>query len=351
MRTPPAPTRPAPTLRARRAAALSAAALLIVLAGCSGGTSGGAPVAPAATAPAGGAEQKAGEATPASGTDQTEPTQRQVARTASLTLVITDPAKSAKEVRAAAEALGGYEFSENVVTEQKDGFYVQPSTVTVAVPSAKLDDALDVLSKLGEPRNRVVTAQDVTTQVVDLDARIKALRSSIARIAALMDKAGSVSEIASVESQLSQRETQLESLIAQQQSLANRVAMAPISVTLRTSVTAATVAEPNPLLQGLEAGWTALLQSLRVLITLIGALLPFAAVGAAIWLPYRAWRKKHPRTPRVVAPTGYVYANTPAGVAGPVGPSAATTPEASGVGERVQSTGPTEPAGANSADD
>ena len=45
-----------------------------------------------------------------------------------------------------AEGLGGYLLNENVVTEQKDGYYVEPSTVTVAVPGTKLDDALDALS-------------------------------------------------------------------------------------------------------------------------------------------------------------------------------------------------------------
>lgn len=311
-----------PTLP-RRLAAFAAAILILALAGCSGsptassGAAGGAPAA----APA--ADEKGDAATPAqAGASASE---RKVARTAELTLSIGDPAKSAKEVRATAEGLGGYVLNENVVTEQKDGFYVQSSSVTVSVPSAKLDDALDALAKLGDVRSRVVNATDVTTQVVDTDARIKTMRDSIARIEALMAKTGSVTEIATVERELTQRQSELESMVAQQQALADRVAMAPIKVTLRP---AQTVSDPNPLLQGLTAGWEALIASVRVLIVVIGALAPFALLGLAAWLPIRWWWRRHPRPGRVPsvqevspwqssapAPEGAHAADEPAGEA------------------------------------
>jgi len=278
-----------------RTVAVAAAVLLLALAGCASPSSSEVPNVPVAAGGApvgtGGDAKSQDAATPAAGTySGASASERKVARTAQLTLAITDPARSAKEVRAAAEALGGYVSNENVVTEQKDGFYVQPSSVTVSVPSAKLDDALDALSKLGDVRSRVVTAADVTTQVVDIEARIKTLRESIARIEALMAKTGSVTEIATVERELTQRQSELESMVAQQQALADSVAMAPVTVTLRP---AQTVSDPNPLWQGLSGGWAALLTSLRVLITVLGALLPFAVIALAVWLPIRWWRRRH----------------------------------------------------------
>ena len=204
----------------------------------------------------------------------------------------TDPAASAKQLRTTAEGLGGYVLNELVVTEQRNGLYVQPSTVTVAVPSAKLDDALDALGKLGDVTYRAIEAQDVTTEVVDLEARIKTLRASIARVEELMARAGTITQIAQVEAELTSRQSQLESMVAQQRALADRVAMTPVTVTLRT---AAIVAEPNPLWQGLEAGLEMLLTSVRVLIVVVGALLPFAVLGLAIALPILWWRRRHAR--------------------------------------------------------
>lgn len=316
-----------PTLP-RRLAAIAAAAMIFALAGCSNSAStdsGGSAPMGVPTAAGGAAESKAGDAAAPAAAPAAVPTgvpasERKVARTAQLTLGISDPAKSAKDVRAAAESLGGYVLSENVVTEQKDGFYIQPSSVTVSVPSAKLDDALDALAKLGDVRNRVVNSADVTTQVVDTDARIASLRESIARIEALMAKAGSVTEIAAVERELTQRQSELESMVAQQQALADRVAMAPITVTLRP---AQTVSDPNPLWQGLTAGWSALLTSLRILITTLGALAPFAVLALVVWLPIRWWRRKHPRPVRVPATMGMPVswpAQAPSGPA-PAGPA------------------------------
>ncbi len=259
------------------------------------------------------------------GTGQTDASasERKVARTAQLTLAIDDPAESAKAVRTTAEGLGGYVMSENIVTEQKDGLYTEPSTITVAVPSAKLDEALDTLAKLGDLRNRVVNSVDVTTRVVDTEARVKTLRESIDRVRTLMDKAGSVADIARVEDELTQRQSQLESLLAEQAALADSVAMTPVTITLRPAVS---VTEPNPLWQGLTAGWQALLTSLRILITVVAGLAPFAAVAALVWLPVRAWRRRTKTAgrppapdaaPTPTAPSESVTAQTDAAASGP----------------------------------
>ena len=63
----------------------------------------------------------------------------------------------------------------------------------------------------------------------------------------------------------------------------------PIRAWLRPAVS---VTEPNPLWQGLTAGWQALLTSLRVLITVVAGLAPFAVLAALVWLPARAWRRR-----------------------------------------------------------
>ncbi len=289
------------------AAALAGLALLATLSGCAGPTAArsdaaaGGPAAPVpAAAGAAAADEKA--ASTSEGTAYAAPgaSERQLARTAKLTLVIPDPAKAAKELRGVAEGLGGYLLNENVVTEQKDGYYVEPSTVTVAVPGTKLDDALDALSKIGEVRNRNVGSVDVTTDLVDLEARIASLRASIARVQALMDKAGTITEIAQVEKELTSRQSELESMLSKQKALAGRVAMAPVTVTLRPP--SVVIDDPNPLWQGLTAGWAGLLQSLRMLLTIAGALLPFVVLGVLIWLPIRVWRRRRrPDAPGLLA--------------------------------------------------
>lgn len=305
----------------RTVIAAAITALALALGGCAGQATQSAPAnAPGDTrAGAGGAAVPGAAPEAAPDVDDksadTTTADRQVARTAQVSVKIADPAVAAQKIRAAAEGLGGYVAAERIVTEQRDGYYRQSSTVVVKVPGDQLDVALDGLAAVGTVTDRVVNSTDVTVQVVDIEARIKTLRASIARIEQLMTRAGTVAEIAQVESELTSRQSQLESLVAQQQALAARVAMATISITLTPQIT---VTEPNPLLQGLEAGWEALLVSLRWLITFLGAALPFAAIALVAWLPVRAWLRRRGARPGGAGPAD-AGAKTDAPASPPVG--------------------------------
>ncbi len=167
------------------------------------------------------------------------------------------------------------------------------SRLVFSVPSANLDRFMAEAAKLGELVSRAVTARDVTEQVVDVEARIGTLRESIARIRALMSKAGSITEIARVEQELTQRQSELEALLAKQKALKNQVERAPVTVTLLRPGQAET---PNPFLTGLSQGWDALQNSIAVLLTLLGGVLPFALVGGAVaWPVVRRVRRRAAR--------------------------------------------------------
>jgi hypothetical protein len=119
----------------------------------------------------------------------------------------------------------------------------------------------------------------------------------------LLKRAGSVAEIAQVETELTKREADLESLLAQQKVLAQRVAQSPITVTL----TRVAVVEPAPVpetgfIAGLKAGWHALKVFGVALLTVVGALLPFLVVLALITAPV-VWlvRRRRAARPKVSA--------------------------------------------------
>ena len=128
-------------------------------------------------------------------------------------------------------------------------------------------------------------AEPVTDEVVDTDARIRVLEASIARVTALMDRAGTVTEIAQVESELARRQAELESLTARQEYLSTITERATVWVTLQS----APVDTTNPFRAGLLGGWDALGASARALLVVVGALLPFAAVLALVGGPVVWW--------------------------------------------------------------
>jgi hypothetical protein len=108
------------------------------------------------------------------------------------------------------------------------------------------------------------------------------------------------------------RESDLASLQAKKRRLADLTALSTITVTFLGPVAPGVKpADDNPggFLGGLKAGWHALLASLGVLLTVLGALLPWLiAIGLpvwALWWAYRRWsRSRPPRQQPAFVPAG-----------------------------------------------
>ena len=268
------------------------AAILLLLVGCSGG--GGAPVETSGVA---GAPQPAA---PAERDAAATTIERQIARSGALTLSVDDPAAAAQKLRETAAAFGGFVTSEYVVlpTAAEGEVPRSRSQVILSVPADRFDAAMDDAATVGTEVSRSVSSADVTTQVVDVEARIRTLRASIARLDELMKRAGTLTEIAALEAELTRRQADLESLVAQQESLRNQVTQSPITVTLLTSAQARAEARGG-FLAGLAAGWSAFVLSLRVLVTAFGMALPFLVAVALVVVPVVWWwRRRHVRRMR-----------------------------------------------------
>jgi len=319
-------------VRARKTAslvlALGLAFGLATLAGCSAASSG----APAATGPAATTAAPAPQAPDAPREPQEAP-DAMIARTASIYLVVDDAVQATQGLHDAATSLQGIVTNETVSLPSDADGRRGTASVTLRVPADSLDAALTQIAALGKVTDRQITAEDVTSQVVDVDSRVTTMRESIARLQELMKQSGSVADIASVEAQLTQRQADLEALLAQQKSLSQRVATATITVSVRTVST--TEQPPSTGFFGsLKAGWNALLQAGRVAIVVIGTLLPWLVLAAIIVVPILLVRRHRRRTAPVPAhpavpvhlppPTTWVSTATPAGPAEPAPPAVGT---------------------------
>ena len=323
-------------------------AALLALAACSGspqsstssaGGRDGVAVAPAPApgAPAGGpaadglaAEKMAADPNAAARTGgsvaELLPNDTKIIRTASIYLTVTSVETAAAAVRGVAAGLGGQVASETVnATDQAPsadpalGGKAIPTTrrignygqLVLAIPSERLDAALDQLSKLGTVVQRATASEDVTAAYIDTESRIATKKTSIDRVRALMTQTQNLSQIVELESQLAQREAELESLQAQLANMTKRVAMSMVTVTVSTNPEVVTPVEENGFMTGLRSGWKAFLASLGVGLTVLGALLPWAIALALIGFPLIAWRRRRVATPGPSAPlTGAVFPTT-----------------------------------------
>lgn len=164
------------------------------------------------------------------------------------------------------------------------------------VPSKLFGTAMDEISKLGKLVDRSRNSEDVTTQVIDINARVRSQKLSLARIEALMARAETLSQVISIESQLSQRQAELDSLEQQQKYLADQTAESTINVYLSLPDEEATEDgddDANGFIAGLEDGWDAFRSTTSGVLQGLGAVLPFGVVLALLGAPAAlAWRRR-----------------------------------------------------------
>ena len=172
------------------------------------------------------------------------------------------------------------------------------------MPTAELDATLDRLAELGKVHSRNATTDDVTAQYVDTESRVKTMQASVDRVRALMSQATKLGEIVALEAELSRRQADLEATQSQLAALEDSVAQSPVEVRLSTDEQVLEEADDSTgFLAGLEAGWTAFTGSVTVLLTALGAVLPFAVVAALVLVPLLVWlRRRAPRTPAPTQP-------------------------------------------------
>lgn len=167
----------------------------------------------------------------------------------------------------------------------------------IRVPSATFGTAMEGISDLGKLIERSRTSQDVSTQVIDNNARVRSQKLSLARVQALLAQAKDLNQIIAIEAQLSRRQAELDSLEQQQKYLADQTAQATINLYLTTPRTTAEQIDEDGFAAGLRAGWDNLTKATTAVLQGIGATLPFAAVLAILAFPvWMVWQRRRALT-------------------------------------------------------
>ncbi len=263
--------------------------------GTAGGVSGGEPgAAPDAPDVSGGGESAE------DGAD------RDVVTTGTITLTVRRPAAAAEEVTDVVEAAGGrVEARVEQAPTPSDG---GRATLTVRVPSAAFSVALEDLKDLGRVESVNLTATDVTARTQDLEARIRGLQTSVDRLLGLLGTSADTDALLKVEGALAERQTELESLQSERDSLADAVALTTVTVQL-LSAGIAPDPEPDDFWAGVLTGFSGLLAALGVAAVGLGVALPWllflAAMAAVVVLVLRPiLRRARARRGATTAPAG-----------------------------------------------
>ncbi|MFF3379152.1 DUF4349 domain-containing protein [Streptomyces sp. NPDC002680] len=229
-----------------------------------------------------------------------------IIRTVSVSVQVKDVSKALTKVRTTAQNAGGYVGSETTTLNEEEGEEGSESTeIVLRVPVGEYEEVLADLEGTGKLLHREAEARDVTEQVVDVESRITTQRASVNRIRELMDQATKLSDVVTLEGELSRRQADLESLLARQTSLKDRTTLATINLSLSETPAKESDEDDDPgFLDALSGGWDAFVTMLRWIVVAIAAVLPFAAVAVLllfVWLRVARLRREHHRAPMTAA--------------------------------------------------
>jgi hypothetical protein len=230
---------------------------------------------------------------------------RDVVKTASMSISVAHPAEAADKAAVIVENAKGRVDSRS--EDAGSGTGRAQATVVLRIPAARLDETLRELKTLGTVEHVEVSADDVTAQRADLDARITALQTSVDRLLGIMRDAKDPDALIKAESALSERQADLDSLRAQRQALGDQIDYSTVDVTfIAQKIGGPAPVEYRGFFGQIERGWDTLVSVAGNLVLLFGLLLPWLAVlavaGAIVYLIVRLAKARQP-APQPPQPT------------------------------------------------
>jgi hypothetical protein len=201
----------------------------------------------------------------------------QIARTGSVSLLVSNVESAIAAIGAVARGESGEVLNLTDTTPAGAGER-HTAQIEIGVPADRFDSAVVALVRLGGLRSRSVGAENVATQIVDTQARLRNLRRAEADYLKIMDRAGRISDVLDVEDQLVTTRQQIEEYESESAALSHRVAYSTIAIDLEDE-TAPPTASVTIATQLLDS-WHAAVQSVRAFTaTLFGGLLWIVAYG------------------------------------------------------------------------
>jgi uncharacterized protein DUF4349 len=177
------------------------------------------------------------------------------------------------------------------------------ASFVIKLPPKEIQPAIDELGKIGASRTASQGTEDLTSQVVDIDARLLSAQASLARVRKLLEAATDLGQVLSLESQLTERETIVEQLLAMKRALADRVSLATLRVELSVTPVPSEGASPDkpadePTVgKAFKSGWNGFIKALVAIMIFIGYTAPFLTmllICAAVLIPITRRHRRQP---------------------------------------------------------
>lgn len=197
------------------------------------------------------------------------------------------------------EALG--EYIEDSQIHDSDA--TLQAYVTLRVRNDRLSEVLSALRELGHVAHESTQSEDVTTQVVDLEARLRNEQRVEKELLALIDKRedAPLQEVLKLSESVAAVRERIEKLVAQREHIGRQVALATVVVSIwsrdaRAPATGTIAELGHKLSAAWREGSSYLTTSIAVLVqVIVGGLIWWIALCVAVWLTRRWYLRRGPQ--------------------------------------------------------
>ncbi len=174
------------------------------------------------------------------------------------------------------------------------------ASLVVRVPEVLFDTAIKRFSKLGTVQSATTSSEDVTSQFVDLQARLRHYRAVERRLIGFLQQTHTVNQMLAVQDRIDKVQLTIEELSAQIKSLSETTTYGTLSVYVTEKDRPATAVHSSNTFGGTLGNSIELLgRGLRVTGLVLTALAPFivvfGAIGAVVWFALRRARRNRRR--------------------------------------------------------
>lgn len=223
---------------------------------------------------------------------------RHLIKNATLTLEARDVRQAAAQLVAATQTARGYVAD---TKESADELGRRTVTLQVRVPFDRFDRSVQQIEALGKIVEKQVSAEDVTEEFVDSEAKLRNLKRTELRLIAHLDRTARLSDILLVEKELNRVRGEIEQIEGRLRFLSHRVAFSTLTVTLSEAPRPQAITPPDSYSAGQQL--TAAVRSLVSFGRVLWTLAIWLAVWALVWVPlalagWLAYRRRR------VAPSG-----------------------------------------------
>jgi hypothetical protein len=189
----------------------------------------------------------------------------------------------------AARQFGG--FVQSSASSDRSG------SILIRVPASSFESALNALKGLGTVKSQMVSGRDVTSQFVDLNARLITWRTQETVLLRLMDRAASISDTLRIQSQLQQVQFKIEQIRGALRLLRDQTSYGTIDLAVRevgAPVSMPKTATAPSLARAWQLSWAGFLGVISAVVVGLGYLVPLTVLGLAGWAVARRATRKRP---------------------------------------------------------